>query len=159
MAVAILHYFSHHYNLLPSIEDAANSLKPTDIVFLTITRGQMFVKLKIQNLLGIALLHNYFPVNNNKIFVNIKSVAVPCKNSNLVEQLCNLQGSVRRFTKQGIAPYKFAYSIFSQPNINNFQPFFSEVRAIFDHSRLTEKLGICLFVGKEVDSTIQMEFT
>ncbi len=66
----------------------------------------MFVKHKAQKLFGIILLHNHFPLDDNKILVNIGPVAVPWETPSLAEQLRNVRGSAWRFTEQGIAPYE-----------------------------------------------------
>jgi hypothetical protein len=159
MATAVLLYSVQHYNSLPSIADAGSSLKPADIALLTTTIGQVFVKHKVQKLFGIILLHNYFSLDENEILVNIGSVAVPWKTLSLVEQLRHVKGSAWRFTEQGIAPYEFAYDVSSRPDVSGFQPFISELRALLDRLGLTEKLGICVFTGEDLDSITQVEFT
>jgi hypothetical protein len=47
----------------------------------------------------------------------------------------------------------------SRPDVSGFQPFISELRALLNRLGLTEKLGICVFTGKDLDSTTQVEFT
>jgi hypothetical protein len=159
MATAVLPYSAQHYNSLPNIADAGSSLKPADIALLTTTIGQVFVKHKVQKLFGIILLHNHFSLDENEILVNMGSVAVPWKVPNLVERLRDVRGSAWRFTEQGIAPYEFAYDVSLQPNISDFQPFLSELRALLDRLSLAKKFGICVFTNKDLDSATQVEFT
>jgi hypothetical protein len=46
-----------------------------------------------------------------------------------------------------------------RPDVSGFQPFLSELRALLDRLGLTEKLGICVFTGEDLDSATQVEFT
>jgi hypothetical protein len=124
-----------------------------DIALLTTTIRQVFIKYKVQKLFSIILLYNYFSLDENEILVNIGSVTVPWKTPSLAKQLCDVKGSVWRFTEQGIALYKFAYDMSLLPDISGFQLFISELRAVLDCLGLTEKLGICVFTGEDLDLT------
>ncbi len=68
-------------------------------------------------------------------------------------------GSAWRFTEQGIALYEFAYDVSSLPDVSGFQLFISKLRALLDRLGLTEKLGICVFTSKDLNSTTRVEFT
>lgn len=84
---------------------------------------------------------------------------MPCESPSLVEHLRDLRGSAWRFVEQGIAPYEFTYGLSLQPDVSGFQPFISELKALLDRLELTEKLGICVFAGEDLESTTQVEFT
>jgi hypothetical protein len=46
----------------------------------------------------------------------------------------------------------------SRPNVSDFQPLLSELRALLDSLGLIEKLGIYVFTSKDLDLTTQVEF-
>ena len=159
MATAVLSYNAQHYNSLPSIADAGTNLKPEDIALLTSTIGPVFVKHEVQNLFGITLLRNHFPLDSDELLVNIGSVAVPWKTLSLATQLRDARSSAWRFTQQGVAPYEFVYDVASRPDVGGFRPFLSELRALLDRLGLMEKLGVCAFTREDQDATTQVEFT
>ncbi|KAI1175976.1 hypothetical protein F4777DRAFT_597917 [Nemania sp. FL0916] len=159
MATAVLPYSAQHYNSLPSIADASSSLNSTEIDQLTTTIGQVFIKHKVQNLFGIILLHNHFPLDEDEVLVNIGSVAVPWKTTSLAKQFRDVRSSAWRFIEQGIAPYEFVYDVSSRPDVSGFQPFLTELRALLGHLGLMGKLGLCVLTSEDLNSNTQVEFT
>ena len=159
MATAVLAYNVQQYNSLPNIEDAGINLTSADIALLTTTIGQVFVKHGVQELFGITLLHNHFPLNADEILVNIGSVAVPWKTSSLAEQLRDVKGSAWRFTNEGVVPYEFVHDVALRPDVSGFQPFLSELGALLDRLGLSDKLGVCAFTRDDLNATTQVEFT
>ena len=159
MATAVLAYSAQQYNSMPNIEDAGINLNPADIALLTTTIGQVFVKHGVQELFGITLLHNHFPLDTDEILVNIGSVAVPWKTSSLADQLRDVKGSAWRFTEHGVVPYEFVHDVASRPDVSGFQAFLAELGALLHRLGLSGKLGVCAFTREDLNATTQVEFT
>lgn len=159
MGTVVLPYSAQHYNSLPGIEDAGSGLKPSDIEQLTAAVGNVFVKHQVQSLFGIILLHNHFPLDEDEMLVNIGSVAIPWKTSSLAQELRDVKGSSWRFTDKGLAPYEFVHDTATRLNIDGFQSFLSELRAVLERLGLVEKLGVCAFSRGDLDVATQVEFT
>ncbi|KAL8649468.1 MAG: hypothetical protein Q9210_004374 [Variospora velana] len=161
MALQILPYAVEHYNSLPGLrvaKDQFDSAKASEILFTEI--GNAFVKHRIENTLGIVLLHNHFFLERYEMLVNYDSVAIPWDLTSGTTELMAVNASAWRFTDQGLAPYEFAYtalevSLDRQP----MQSFLLELAAILEKWNLTNILGICSLGEKSIDRPATMEFT
>lgn len=161
MAVSVLPYSVEHYNSLPELQVAKSqfeSARAATVLFTDI--GKSIVKHHVENMLGVALLHNHFFLESHEMLVNVDSVAVPWDTRSGTKELGAVHASAWRFTEDGIAPYEFTYA--AQEILLDCPPmqsFFVEFNAILAKWNLAHILGICSLKEKPIDRPATMEFT
>lgn len=157
MAVELLPYSATHFNQLPGIMESAKQLDKigaSESLFRQI--GEVFLKYQVQSILGVALLHQHFDLEEREVLVNIGNVAVPWDN----QKLESVQPSSWRFTKDGLMPYEFTYKGTEIAMDNRIREFLSEYKTVLENTDLKNVLGLCTLDGVNSASvTPTMEFT
>lgn len=161
MASSMLPYAVEYYNSLPELGVAKERYETRKASkTLVADFGKAFVAHHVESILGLALLHNHFLLQNHEILVNVDSVAVPWDVTTGAKELLDVHASSSRFTDDGIAPYEFAHAA---PELSlddhRVQAFVLELGTILNKWNLTDVLGICSLGGKSIDRPATMEFT
>ena len=161
MALSVLPYAVEHYNSLPELrvaKDQFESVQASEILFTEI--GKAFVKHHVENILGIALLHNHFLLGHYEMLVNVDSVAVPWDARSGAKEFAEVNASAWRFTDQGIAPYEFTHAaLMISLDSHPMQSFLLELKVILEKWNLANIFGVCSLEEKPIDRPATMEFT
>ena len=161
MVLQVLPYSVEHYNSLPELGDAKQEFDAANVFNILYTEiGSIFIKHQVQDILGITLLHNHFPLDPNEMLVTFNSVAVPWDTTSGVKELSSVNATAWRFTDHGLAPYEFAHAAIAVPLGQHPMPsFLQELAVTFRKWNLTNILGICSLGETSIDSPVAMEFT
>ena len=107
MAVELLPYDVKHYNSLSPISDASERLCaiPNRVeAFGEIAK--VFLEHRVQDVLGVILLHNHFSMKPGQKLVALGNVATPWDVNTASETLMKVNGTSFRFVNGAITPYK-----------------------------------------------------
>lgn len=155
MAVSILPYSLEYYNSLPDLLEARErfqSARASDFLFIEI--GQLLVHHGVENVIGVVLLHNHFPLEQHEMLVTFGSVTVP-----VATPLPDVGASSWRFVKGGIAPYEFIQPATKMSLNGQMESFLIEFRALLEKLGLTDILGICFLKPGSLNEPATTEFS
>jgi len=161
MAVPVLPYSVHYYNSFPELQEAKDQFESTwatEILFTKI--GKAIVKHVVENMLGIALLHNHFLSERRKMLVNFDSVAVPLAIRSDTKELRAVYACAWRFVENDLAPYESTQAREEMRlDCERMQSFFAELGAVLVEKNLANILSIYSPKKKPFDRPETTEFT
>jgi hypothetical protein len=160
MATAILEYEPQHYDSLPLVLKAADNAEPSGAITALDTVGKIFVKYRVENDLGIILLHKHFKLSAEERLVQFNNAAIPWNiNKNSID-FENAIPAAWRFVLGGLVPYEFIY-----PNLDSSKPlvqlsrgpFLDELRACLMSHGILDVLGLCLLEENDINAPPMIE--
>lgn len=160
MAIQILPYAVDFYNSLPELYAANHQLQSIDASVLFTEIGRTFLNHQVENMLGLALLHNHFLLEPYEMLVNVDSVAVPWDIRSCCKELADVNASAWRFNEKGLTPYEFTYAAFKTPLEGSpMQAFLTDLFTILKKQNIVNLFGICSLRENSIDGPPTMEFT
>lgn len=149
-------YSVDHFNTLPEImdSDAVVKTRCTSEVFSSL--GQTFFDHEVQDVFGLALVHQHFDLESNERLVSFDNVAVPVKQEGLDFPYA---ASRWAFAGDKLFPYEYAAGG-SSSNPESYKGFVQQLHEILSAHDLHKHLGICTISSIQTPtSSPTIEFT
>jgi hypothetical protein len=109
MAVEVLPYDVKHYNSLSPLWDASERLGPlSDRAEAFGEIAKIFLEHRVQDRLGVILLHNHFSMEPGQKLVALGNAATPWDTIAASEALIGVNSSSFRFVDGAVTPYSIA---------------------------------------------------
>ena len=147
---------SDHFNSLPDIIQSDHVFKKRCTPEVLGEICQTFRKYQVQDVFGLALLHQHFEIQQNEQLVTFGNVAVPIKSS--LEGL-SVAASRWAFSGDKLIPYEFT-AWAENIDMDTHAAFLVEMSQALRSSGLAHNLGLCSagsIAGKDSEPTV--EFT
>ena len=147
---------SDHFNSLPDIKQSDCTFKKRCTPKVVSDICQIFREYQVQNIFGLALLHQHFEIQQNEKLITFGNVAVPTISS---PESLSLATSRWAFSGNKFIPYEFTAGA-ENIDMDNHVAFLNEMSQALHASGLTDNLGLCSagsIAGKDSEPT--MEFT
>ena len=159
MASMILPYATEHYNSLPGIMESELRFKECRTIDAFGLIGEIFLKYRVQQKLGLALLHQHFALAADEKLVKFGNVAVPWKTAEQGDEPRNVSPTSWRFIKDGVIPYEFGWGSESKVSLDDYTDFLAHFSSALQEHGLSEILGLCTLDAFETGGEPSMEFT
>lgn len=161
--VTPLPYSHEFYHTLPGImeaDDVARNTAVADIMASEI--GQLFIKHKVENELGVILLHNHHAISPIERLVQVGNAVVRWNISVPSPHLQSLFPISWRFVQGGLAPYEFRYSASPEraPPVlasNRYAEFLVQLADMLAQHDLLDVLGLCALDDRDVKCPAAVE--
>ena len=147
---------SDHFNSLPDIKQSDHTFKKRCTPEVLSDICQIFRTHQVQDLFGLALVHQHFEIQQNEKLVTFGNVAVP-----IISSPDDLSVAASRWAFSGnkLIPYEFTAGA-ENIDVDNHVAFLDKISQALHSSGLADNLGLCSagsIAGKDSEPT--MEFT
>lgn len=156
-----LPYSAEHYDSLPDIMDAAESLASSGVLSsLASSIGSIFVKHGTEDIFGLILLHRHFDMEPTERLVEFGNVSVPWDVTSNGEEMGKIQPVSWRFVGGGIVPYEFTANQLGQLLEGcDYDAFVNHLSNALQSMRLDHTFGLCRMTSSAIHGHPTMEFT
>ena len=147
---------SDHFNSLPEIIQSDHVFKKRCTPEVLGDICQIFRKYRVQDIFGLALLHQHFEIQQNEKLVTFGNVAIPIRSS---PDGLSVAASRWAFSGDKLIPYEFTAGA-ENIDMDTHVAFLVEMSQALRSSALADNLGLCSagsIAGKDSEPT--MEFT
>ncbi len=159
MTIELLPYDVEQYNSLLPLWDASERLDALpDRAEAFGEIAKVFMEHRVQDLLGVILLHNHFTMEPDQKLVALGNVATPWDANTASEALVEVNGSSFRFVNGAVTPYEFAHGTEElSMKGEQMQAFLAELHPMLVKWDLNSLLGVCVL--PDISGPVGTEFT